>query len=94
MGCVFRGRDSDLGRDIAVKVLLETHQGRTELVQRFVEEAQIAGQLQHPGITPVYELGRFGDADEVAKAVLYLASDDSTFVSGQELFVDGGFVSI
>ncbi|MCI0377588.1 MAG: protein kinase, partial [Gemmataceae bacterium] len=48
-------------RDVALKVLLETHQGKTELVQRFVEEAQIAGQLQHPGVTPVYELSQFAD---------------------------------
>jgi tetratricopeptide (TPR) repeat protein/tRNA A-37 threonylcarbamoyl transferase component Bud32 len=61
MGAVLKGRDIDLGRDVAVKVLLETHQGKTELVQRFVEEAQIAGQLQHPGIAPVYELGQFAD---------------------------------
>jgi serine/threonine-protein kinase len=61
MGAILKGRDTDLGRDIAVKVLLETHQGKTELVQRFVEEAQIAGQLQHPGIAPVYELGVFAD---------------------------------
>jgi serine/threonine protein kinase len=61
MGAVLKGRDMDLGRDVAVKVLLETHRGKTELVQRFVEEAQIAGQLQHPGIAPVYELGQFAD---------------------------------
>jgi serine/threonine-protein kinase len=61
MGAVFKGRDPALGRDLAVKVLLETHRGRTELVQRFVEEAQIAGQLQHPGVVPVYELGQFPD---------------------------------
>lgn len=61
MGVVFRGRDSDLRRDIAIKVLLERHQGEAELIRRFVEEAQISGQLQHPGITPVYELGEFPD---------------------------------
>jgi serine/threonine-protein kinase len=61
MGAVLKGRDTDLGRDIAVKVLLETHQGKTELVQRFVDEAQIAGQLQHPGIAPVYQLSQFAD---------------------------------
>jgi serine/threonine-protein kinase len=61
MGAVLKGRDTDLGRDIAVKVLLEKHHGKIELVQRFVEEAQIAGQLQHPGVTPVYELGAFPD---------------------------------
>jgi serine/threonine-protein kinase len=61
MGAVLRGHDVDLGREIAVKVLLETHKGRTELLQRFVEEAQIGGQLQHPGVVPVYELGVFPD---------------------------------
>jgi serine/threonine-protein kinase len=61
MGIVLRGRDTDLGRDVAVKVLLEAHQGHPELVRRFVEEAQVAGQLQHPGIAPVYELGQCPD---------------------------------
>ena len=57
MGAVLRGRDVDLGRDLAVKVLLESHMEKPELVRRFVEEAQINGQLQHPGVVPVYELG-------------------------------------
>jgi tetratricopeptide (TPR) repeat protein len=62
MGAVLKGRDTDLGRDLAVKVLLEQHRDRPEMVRRFVEEAQIGGQLQHPGIVPVYELGTFPDA--------------------------------
>ena len=62
MGVVLKGRDVDLGRDVAVKVLLEKHRDSPEMVRRFVEEAQIAGQLQHPGIVPVYELGRLPDA--------------------------------
>jgi serine/threonine-protein kinase len=61
MGVVLRGRDPDLGRDLAVKVLLPKHQGDAGLERRFVEEAQIAGQLQHPGVVPIYELGRFTD---------------------------------
>jgi serine/threonine protein kinase len=61
MGAVLRGRDVDLGRDLAVKVLLEKHVGRPEVARRFVEEAQIGGQLQHPGVVPVYDVGRFGD---------------------------------
>ena len=44
-----------LGRDLPIKVLLESHRDNPEVVQRFVEEAQIGGQLQHPGIVPVYE---------------------------------------
>src|SRR5262249_1417243 len=61
MGVVLKGRDTDLGRDIAVKVLREMDQGKTDLVRRFIEEAQISGQLQHPGIAPVYELGQLPD---------------------------------
>jgi eukaryotic-like serine/threonine-protein kinase len=61
MGAVIKGRDPDLGRDLAIKVLLEKHRCHPELVRRFVEEAQIGGQLQHPGVVPVYELGKFGD---------------------------------
>ena len=61
MGVVLKGRDIDLGRDVAVKVLLEKHRDSPEMVRRFVEEAQIAGQLQHPGVVPVYELGRLPD---------------------------------
>ena len=61
MGAIFQGRDLDLGRDLAVKVIREEHRNHPEMVRRFVEEARIGGQLQHPGITPVHELGRFPD---------------------------------
>lgn len=61
MGAILKGRDLDLGRDLALKVLLDEHKEKPDVVQRFVEEAQIGGQLQHPGIAPVYELGQFQD---------------------------------
>jgi serine/threonine-protein kinase len=61
MGAVLKGRDPDLVRDLAVKVLLEEHRDDPELVRRFIEEAQIGGQLQHPGIVPVHELGQLDD---------------------------------
>ena len=59
MGTVIRGRDNDLGREVAIKVMLEPD--RASVAQRFIEEARIGGQLQHPGIVPVYELGKFSD---------------------------------
>jgi tetratricopeptide (TPR) repeat protein/serine/threonine protein kinase len=61
MGAVLKGRDVDLGRDLALKVLLESHMDNPDLIRRFVEEAQIGGQLQHPGVVPIYELGTFAD---------------------------------
>ena len=39
-------------------------------------------------------LGRFGTPDEIAKAVVFLASDDSSYTTGTELFVDGGFAQV
>ena len=54
-------RDVDLGRSLALKVLLKSHAGDVAVMERFVEEAQIGGQLQHPGIAPVYELGKLPD---------------------------------
>jgi tetratricopeptide (TPR) repeat protein len=61
MGVVWRARDLDLGRTLAIKVLLEEGQGIPELVQRFRTEARITGQLQHPGIPPVHEVGVLPD---------------------------------
>ena len=39
-------------------------------------------------------LARFGTPDEVANAVVFLASDDSSYITGTELFVDGGFAQV
>jgi serine/threonine-protein kinase len=61
MGAVLRARDPELNRALAVKVLLERHRGQPELERRFREEAQVTGQLQHPGIPPVHEVGALID---------------------------------
>jgi len=45
-------------------------------------------------ISTTVPLGRLGTPDEIAKAVVFLASDDSSYITGTELFVDGGFAQV
>jgi NAD(P)-dependent dehydrogenase (short-subunit alcohol dehydrogenase family) len=50
-----------------------------------------AVQSMGAGLIEKIPMGRFGQADEVAKAILFLASDDSSFMLGEEIVVDGGW---
>ncbi len=97
MGTVYRAFDTRFRRDIAIKVLTATEnktvssQGK----QRFINEAQITGQLQHPGIPPAHELGTLEDGRpflamklvkgqtlrELLKRRTSLAEDRSRFVA-------------
>src|SRR5882672_1559296 len=52
------------------------------------------GQERKKMISNTVPLGRLGTPNEVAKAVAFLASDDSSYVTGAELFVDGGFAQV
>ena len=81
------------GRNIRVNVVspgtVVTPAYKSELG---LNDEQIKGfAAQAAGATP---LGRTGTPDEVAKAVVFLASDDASFVNGVELFVDGGAAQI
>lgn len=53
-----------------------------------------AGQQRLKMISGSIPMGRLGTPDEIAKAVVFLASDDSSYVTGVELFVDGGFAQV
>ncbi len=53
-----------------------------------------AGQQRLQMIHNSVPLGRLGTADEIAKAVVFLASDDASYITGTELFVDGGFAQV
>jgi NAD(P)-dependent dehydrogenase (short-subunit alcohol dehydrogenase family) len=53
-----------------------------------------AGEQRLTMFATVIPLGRLGTADEIAKAVVFLASDDSSYITGTELFVDGGFAQV
>jgi NAD(P)-dependent dehydrogenase (short-subunit alcohol dehydrogenase family) len=81
------------GRDIRVNVVapgvIITPAYKTELK---MTDEQIEGfRQQTSAATP---LGRVGEADEIAKAVSFLASDDASYITGIELFVDGGFAQV
>ncbi len=58
--------------------------------------ARLSGDLEQvkASYASVVPLGRMGSADEIAKVAVFLASDDSSFVAGIELFVDGGLAQI
>ncbi|WP_241279837.1 SDR family NAD(P)-dependent oxidoreductase [Chryseobacterium cucumeris] len=64
--------------------------------ENVVKNLNAIGQFEaiSEGIAQQSPLGRFAEPHEVAKAALFLASDDSTFTTGSELFVDGGFGQI
>jgi len=53
-----------------------------------------AGEQRKTMISTMVPLGRLGTPDEIAKAVVFLASDDSSYITGIELFVDGGFAQV
>jgi NAD(P)-dependent dehydrogenase (short-subunit alcohol dehydrogenase family) len=57
---------------------------------RSVEAAEEHMKIISSGVP----LGRFGTPDEIAKAVVFLASDDSSYITATELFVDGGFAQV
>ncbi len=76
MGAIYRVFDQDLKRATVLKVILPGVMEDALLFSRFIEEAQITGQLEHPNIVPVHELGVLGDDK------LYFAMK---FVEGQAL---------
>ena len=61
MGVVYAARDLALNRSVAVKLLRHAFPAGGAAVQRFLDEAQITGQLQHPGIPPVHQVGMLAD---------------------------------
>jgi tetratricopeptide (TPR) repeat protein/serine/threonine protein kinase len=61
LGKVSVARDEELHRDVALKEIKERHADNYESRARFLVEAEITGALEHPGVVPVYGLGRYAD---------------------------------
>jgi serine/threonine protein kinase len=61
IGRVWLAHDQSLGRDVALKELLPERAARPALWARFLQEARVTGQLEHPGVVPIYEVGHRSD---------------------------------
>ena len=66
----------------------------TPLVRGVVERSEEANPNEMLGLlSMLHPIGRLGTAMEIGKAILFLASDESSFVTGSELVVDGGYTA-
>src|SRR4051794_9230503 len=70
MGEVYRARDNDLGRDVAIKVLPSTLSADADRLVRFQQEAQAAGSLNHPNILVIYHIGTENGSPYIASELL------------------------
>lgn len=69
-GAVYRARDPLMGREVAIKVPHRNKLQTDDDKAGFLREAQVAGQLRHPNIVPVYEAGAEGDTYYIASAFI------------------------
>ena len=70
MGEVYRARDPRLGREVAIKLIPETFAKDADRLHRFEQEARAAGQLNHPNILTVYDVGAHQGAPYVVSELL------------------------
>jgi WD40 repeat protein/serine/threonine protein kinase len=64
LGKVWLAFDTELNREVALKEIQPRHAYHPEAWRRFIKEAQVTGQLEHPNIVPVYELARRAEDDQ------------------------------
>lgn len=101
VGVVYRAFDRVVGRSVAMKLLHKPNPS-PEAIARFMEEAQATGQLEHPGIVPVYDVGQFDDgrvfytmkrlrSNSLRRVLRGLSHEDQTIV---EAYGQGRLLSI
>jgi len=90
MGGVYHGRDPAIGRPVAIKVIRldagATAEQGAELRQRLIQEASSAGQLSHPGIVTIYQLGEEGS--DVFVVMEFIKGDSLHQVLGEKVPLD------
>src|SRR5438105_12560435 len=82
MGEVYRARDAKLGRDVAIKVLPAALSENTDRLNRFEQEAQAAGALNHPNILSIYHIGTHEGAPYIVSELLEGETLRERMVSG------------
>jgi hypothetical protein len=72
-GEVFTARDTELDREVALKILNPSHHGDEEAMHRFLREGRAAARIAHPGIVTVHDCGRI--APDGGEALAYIAME-------------------
>src|SRR5262249_45717942 len=65
MGSVYAAMQRTLGRKVAIKLIQTTLRGVDQVVQRFMDEARIASQFNHPNLVSVYDFGQITDGGRI-----------------------------
>jgi hypothetical protein len=78
-GVVYTARDTELDREVALKILNPSHHGDDDALHRFLREARAAARVAHPGIVTVHDCGRYvpEDGDELAYIAMELLAGES-----------------
>lgn len=94
MGVVYKAKDPFIGRLVALKTINSSLVDRPDLLERFYQEAQSAGKLQHPNIVTIFELGQEKDTPFIAMEYLSGESLEKTIVreTDMPLAVKVGYV--
>jgi serine/threonine protein kinase len=74
-GIVYSARDTDLGRELAIKFLRPDYAMRPQVLQRFLQEARSAAKIVHPGIVTVYECSHVENTNTIADGTVFIAME-------------------
>jgi len=74
-GVVYHARDTELGRELAIKVLRPEYQTQPDVVARFLKEARAAAKIDHPGIVTVFECGTISGSKTAQDGNAYIAME-------------------